>query len=552
MLLGVARLDEYEGHAYSVGPMGVRVGFAFQQDRALNLVLALERKGLLSQSKKIAVVGGGLAGAMVKLALHGLGYGQARLFEATQAPMTVQKWASHRPIHPCYNNWPMVNWFESTTNFPFMNWHVGDASVVSTELIRKWNGYKRILVPVDTGTNVVSAILEPTGAAGAKVIRLFGPTEAYVLGEFDLVIFATGFGLEQDLTASSADSYWDDDRVGNFRDKTKTGRGLVSGIGDGGLMDFIRLCCVDRGDRKFLSIEIISLLRHQKYSQASMSNEGEVFEQSYWESRIRIIEETAAMMLPESAPAIAEIQEFGSPRENEIAEYLDKEYGSLVKQLPTEVSQLIDESVVDANRMFLIGRLAKPFSCATAPINKLIVAYILMKFPQCYIRGRLSIEDDKPMLIRFDGLGLPEPFSPEDMVIVRHGANPPVYRFSSAFRDRNRLLNRASANLTQVDRTNVRFCSHLLTVANDDPTSADFLKQRQVEAEQFAKAYLGVAPSVVGPFGKKGPRFEINPGHSDFSADLAKRRLGGVPRSLFGIPLVAVPPRKGSSAIRRR
>ena len=549
VVVGVARMDEFEGHAFSVGPMGIRVGFAFQQERALNLVLAMHIKGMLSETKEIAIVGGGLAGAMVKLALHGLGYPQATLFEPTSGPMTMQRSADHRVIHPCYNNWPMVDRFDPTTNFPFMNWHTDNCGQVANALVDQWAGYRPVLVPARTAS-VHEALLVKGGVGRPAFVRL-RESDGTELGTFDLVIFATGFGDEVDLQASDSGSYWDGDGIANFRDKAGPGRGYVSGIGDGGLIDFVRLCCNERRIKCSLPIAVISMLRHQNYSELARLGDDPKFVLSFWERRIRAIETTAAEMLPET-PVISTPRLWaGSPLENDIADFLHEGYAKIVRSLPPEVCDFIDETLVDVPRMGIIGHLSHPYSCTTAPINKLLVAYILAKNPGSYVRGHLEIAGGDVSLVRHATPGDREALKEEDLIVVRHGANPPVYAFSGSFKVRNAGLSRAPANLTDVDRGGTRFCDNLRRVANDDPGSTGFLALRKKEAIAFSKQYLGVKPYVREPTETSPPRFEVNSKHPDFRGPEAGRRLGGFPRSIFGIPLVAAPPKKGRSATRR-
>jgi hypothetical protein len=69
----------------------------------------------------------------------------------------------------------------------------------------------------------------------------------------DVLILAVGFGVE--LEEDSQSSYWADDSIdGSFLTNRNGQKWLVSGCGDGGLTDLIRLCI-----RRFRHEKILSL-----------------------------------------------------------------------------------------------------------------------------------------------------------------------------------------------------------------------------------------------------------------------------------------------------
>lgn len=99
--LKTVRLKNFP-EVYSLAPRGHRIGFYFQQLRAVFLarILAdrLGREAL--QTCRIAIVGGGVSGVTVAAALRELGAQDLSLFEAKSECLTVASKATHRIVHP--------------------------------------------------------------------------------------------------------------------------------------------------------------------------------------------------------------------------------------------------------------------------------------------------------------------------------------------------------------------------------------------------------------------------------------------------------------------
>ena len=267
-ILGAARIDEYEGKVFSIGPFGIRVGFAYQQERALNLVYCLVKDGRVSPTHRVLIVGGGLAGVTAKIALHGMGVRDAWLFEKRDDLFKMQHGAQHRNIHPCYNNWPIADYFSPTSNFPFLNWFSSSAASVVDFLNKRWlEIYSPRLTRVRTGHFLKSLDLTSEDPATQRVKATFERADASEFSMvFDRAILATGFGNESDLEHSSIPSYWTPDIVDVVReDEQNKSKIYVSGIGDGGLMDFIRMG-FRRDPDCDLALETISHLRHSRYA----------------------------------------------------------------------------------------------------------------------------------------------------------------------------------------------------------------------------------------------------------------------------------------------
>jgi hypothetical protein len=84
--------------------------------------------------------------------------------------------------------------------------------------------------------------------------RVFWNTDRFHEGTFDAVILAVGFGLEREIAEVPWISYWHNDSLHQVSFKGSA-RHLISGCGDGGLTDLLRIRL-----RNFKHEEVSSLL----------------------------------------------------------------------------------------------------------------------------------------------------------------------------------------------------------------------------------------------------------------------------------------------------
>ncbi len=221
-------------NCYFVGPYARRVSFVSQQHRALDLVTALYRDGRLT-GKRVAVVGAGVAGITVAAALRGLDHG-LDLYEQAGEPLTSQMMASHRIVHPTISRWPAEP-LELTTKFRVLDWAVGPCTKIIADLRDQWNEFIRPsasekdfkFIPDKKITKILC--YEDT-----VTFETSPPSKPPI---YDVVIVTTGFGRELEVQGVPYVSYWTPDRVDEWRRSQK--KVVVSGCGDGGLIDALRL-----------------------------------------------------------------------------------------------------------------------------------------------------------------------------------------------------------------------------------------------------------------------------------------------------------------------
>ncbi len=529
---------------FSIGPFGDRVDFASQQSRAFSLAAALSSKYRTERSQQIAILGAGIAGLTACVALHRAGFKNLTLIEGNDRELTVHLAARHRYIHPGYSRWPMNANFAATTNFPFLNWHCGDAYEVAEQIRSQWNDFKKYEALDEDGKLVIKqefgrtvCEVEAEGEGHRLKVWTTPTSRIQKIGArrndtYDLVIVALGFGSENHIKDSDAGSYWLPDYFAAYREHTME-YGLntfeISGIGDGGLIDCSRFA-LDYGTNGDLPIRVISNLRHTDY--ASMPMEwGLPPSLSEFEQSVSDIEEKA--------------QKYGNvAEEQKRTRYLETEYTSLIKfleQSSNPAHELLEnrlkQNVLD--RMRLVGSTPRPFLPRATPINKLLVGFLYAKYPDIY-HDRTGhtvsegTEDDKTTKI------------------IRHGANPPVLDICRRFLPKgeeaktiyNNFKNAWNNSLNPNFEQKEFYYSPGPLDEDEDLEGTDYerdetlktrenLKYKTALARQFAKSFYG-ALSLDQEKTGDGVKFVIYVLSEDVSA-IDYQQLGGFDRTLYGI-----------------
>ncbi len=248
-MIGLFRVP---GHSrvYVLGSFARRVTFYAQQVRALNLVDVLCKSGEVHESSTIGVVGAGVAGATAAVAAARRGL-KVVLFEKHRdrdgrtTVLPRQRLSDERAIHPFIYDWPSasVPSGQQQAGLPLMNWAEGTAAQVVKTLAGLYDE-----AAAASGITLVQATVSEDMVRAeddAVVVAVPGLPEQRV----DALILALGFGDEAE------GSYWDNDGL-----QSKKGEWLVSGMGDGGLTDLMRLC-ID----KFRHAEVVETFeRHAR------------------------------------------------------------------------------------------------------------------------------------------------------------------------------------------------------------------------------------------------------------------------------------------------
>lgn len=245
-------------NVYFIGLFERGVTVLSQQTRALNLVTGLVEskiirvarpgKKKIKDPQTVAIVGGGFAGLTAAAGLARKGFqGTITLLERRDGLLPLQQGSDTRWLHPHIYDWPAVESEINAAMLPVLNWTAARASDVAVQVLENWR-----LEPVSEQVSVFCNVryLRVQPSVTQSEIEWVGERRNFdgsgddgELGssgnkaKFDVVILAVGFGTEKD----GATSYWRNDKIGQPQlDQVRTPF-VVSGQGDGAMLDLFRL-----------------------------------------------------------------------------------------------------------------------------------------------------------------------------------------------------------------------------------------------------------------------------------------------------------------------
>lgn len=247
------------GGLYLLGSLEGGLTVYKQQVRAHNLVWALWemlRRGE-TEINNIAIVGGGIAGittAACCLSRFDENVSIA-LFEKHWDLCPLQQGSDHRWLHPNIYDWPRYGSRAPGASLPILNWTEGRASDVARTLVRDFYRFgalfgqrqDRLTIYLATENNFringatneiewTALIVKSSPDFEPKKHRQGG------LQKFTTVILTPGFGLEKSPNKYPTHSYWRNEQLAQPNlNKQEPIRYLISGFGDGALIDLCRL-----------------------------------------------------------------------------------------------------------------------------------------------------------------------------------------------------------------------------------------------------------------------------------------------------------------------
>jgi hypothetical protein len=261
---------------YVLGSYEDRVTIHSQQIRAFNLVFALQESGQLSGVTKVAVIGAGIAGLTAAVAAASLG-ATVHIYERHSEILHNLRGCHTRYLHPTVYDWPHEVSLKDKTELPFFNWEADTADRVAAKLLMEWNAW------ADDNDRVklhLSADVTFHQCVDGKR-RITNGAAVIDDTDFDIVILATGFGVETTVPPQPLRSYWRDDSLHQPEIEIRNGRTryLVSGNGDGGLIDILRLRIRDFRHETLLAelcndIDIAKLSKQLLEAEKYIQNEG--------------------------------------------------------------------------------------------------------------------------------------------------------------------------------------------------------------------------------------------------------------------------------------
>jgi hypothetical protein len=225
-----------------------------QQVRAHNLAWALREQGLAQNRKnRVAIVGGGIAALTLAAGLAATCDGiEISIFEKRAHLCPFQLGCDTRWLHPRLYEWPQQGSRAPSSQLPIFNWQAGRASDVAHSILRWFERGKAALQgdPLEIYLSVEHLVIDAKTRniewIGRNSVRTnFSSKVEGQRRQFDVIVLATGFGVEDLAGDSATPSYWRNESYGQpILDGMSHVYG-ISGYGDGALIDLARLT-IDR------------------------------------------------------------------------------------------------------------------------------------------------------------------------------------------------------------------------------------------------------------------------------------------------------------------
>ncbi|HYO58473.1 tetratricopeptide repeat protein, partial [Archangium sp.] len=396
---------------YILGAFERRVTLRSQQVRALNLVCALDALGALKDTGRIAVVGGGVAGMTAAAGAARLGY-EVTLLEKKDSLLPLFRRNTTRWLHPHIYDWPETPGETrhdggpldpDEAGLPLLSWRADFAGRVVDQLDAQWRSLpERSRIKVFTN-------VESINPGSGKPRRLSWNAPGRKKDTFDAVILAVGFGLEKPFETVPLVSYWDNERWDQPTRTDGPARYLISGCGDGGLIDLLRLKIKD--------------FRHEEVVR-------------------RFVNAPGLEALKEKLLAIEEEAQKKEARGEEPGTYLEEQYEQLT--VPDEVDKAFE--LRTDTEVTLNGRGDSPLTLRASILHRFLTSRLLYRFEAVpYREGEFTANrEDDGYEVQFR-TGGPKFFH---HVICRHGpvpggalgeGFPELLRNSDALRARSEL-----------------------------------------------------------------------------------------------------------------
>lgn len=258
---------------FFIGAFDTGITIFSQQVRALNLAWALIESGEVDLDTgssaqasevartQIAIVGAGFAGLTLAAGLLKKRVNaDITVFEQRDTLLPLQQGCDTRWLHPHIYDWPNPGSEATSATLPVLNWKANRASDVVVQILKEWSVITEF--PAAQPSNTQSPAPTTTLYCNTRYIQISEPDESSALtvewlGEaraphdpalavdqtpggtkkFDIVVLSIGFGLETD----SRISYWRNDTCAQPELGQSRKTYIVSGAGDGALIDLCRL-----------------------------------------------------------------------------------------------------------------------------------------------------------------------------------------------------------------------------------------------------------------------------------------------------------------------
>jgi hypothetical protein len=384
---------------FILGCFDQRVTLYSQQVRALNLIFSLLEEQRIVPGDEILVIGAGVAGltAAAAAALSGC---KVTLLEKEQDVLPILRGNHTRWLHPNIYDWPRTGSHSPDARLPVLNWQAGLADAVCAQLLAEWNAVvaKRHIKTFLSTKDINLAATDCSWRSGG-----------FQCGSFKTVILAVGFGIEAPMEQVPVRSYWANDDLHQMPYGRTCISYLVSGCGDGGLIDVLRLRLRD--------------FRHDK-----------------------VLDEILTHTTKEIEDRLQEIDKNARAKANPAKE-LTAGYRAL--ELPTELIAAVKGRLRTDTAVTLNGRDIYPFGLGSCIFNRFLVHVLFQCDPTLGYKAGLArtvSADGGSFKVSFDG-GVPEVY---DQVVCRHGPKSALEAgFKTVFDNSTQLKSSAGGEQTR-------------------------------------------------------------------------------------------------------
>ena len=258
----MSSLDQFRAknisNLFVVGTFEKKVTVLHQQTRALNLVHAfVEAAQYTGHPLRIAIIGAGFAGLTAASGfIKKLPDCELTIFERRDTLMPLQQGSDARWLHPRIYDWPDEGSESKAAMLPLMNWTAGRASDVAVQLATQWKdlasghtetGKLRLFcntrhLKIAVGETTKKAeelewIGEPRDPRTGGMLQDARRESSGEFERFHAVVLCVGFGLEDEATHS----YWRNETLAQPELTPGRQTYLISGVGDGGIVDLLRV-----------------------------------------------------------------------------------------------------------------------------------------------------------------------------------------------------------------------------------------------------------------------------------------------------------------------
>jgi predicted amidohydrolase len=353
-------------HTYVLGLFEPRITVASQQVRAINLVKALFESERLRSEQRLVVVGAGVGGLTVAAAAAERG-AIVTILEKEANPLSILSHNRTRWLFPYRYEWPDPGWEEDNAKLEVLSWGAGQVQSVVRHLLEEWRTVRdRTRIEEHYKVEQVAATyLDQRRPFSVSWVSEGSArrTAAHA------IVYAVGFGKEHRAPGMTS-TYWDNDNFDLAEESHEPHRYLVSGNGDGALVDALRI--------------------RLRFEQQHFFTD--FFEEGYLDA---VAQEVRDIEVAVRAQVIKDARAKAEGREPESWAWLTERY------LAIKSANLIDgklkSKLREGTQVVLNGLTEKVLSPSAFPINRLLISRFFKNgrdWGMQYVRGPLELPDE--------------------------------------------------------------------------------------------------------------------------------------------------------------